>query len=406
MMKAFHMSETGARHLWNKKVCQDSSASFSDEYGTVAVVSDGHGCREALRSQIGSAMACEAAVKNIRLLLKNISSEEFLKNPEEVLTQLEVSIINDWNEAVRTHYEANPFTDSELSDISEQIRYIYSMGECIENAYGATLIASAAAEDFWFAVQIGDGKCVAVDSEGICSQPVPWDDKCFLNITTSLCDEDAIHDFRHYYSETIPTAVLVGTDGIDTSFTDNEALYAFYQKILYGFSISDAEDAYCELKEYLPRLSKQGSGDDVSIAAWMDMAILQEVVAQIRERESENTEREKENSAKAEEEKREENSEKPEEEKEIEEDRKEQESEKEGKDEAEKKYEDCRKINDKNRPHPKFCCMCGAKLLPGLHYCECGARVLVNTIKPNAEPFYIEKAKFIYRLEKYLMYHS
>lgn len=41
--KAFHMSERGESHLHDGRVCQDSSASFSDECGTVAVVSDGHG---------------------------------------------------------------------------------------------------------------------------------------------------------------------------------------------------------------------------------------------------------------------------------------------------------------------------------------------------------------------------
>ena len=36
--KAFHMSERGESHLHDGRVCQDSSASFSDECGTVAVV--------------------------------------------------------------------------------------------------------------------------------------------------------------------------------------------------------------------------------------------------------------------------------------------------------------------------------------------------------------------------------
>ena len=50
--KAFHMSERGESHLHDGRVCQDSSASFSDECGTVAVVSDGHGGRDYVRSQL------------------------------------------------------------------------------------------------------------------------------------------------------------------------------------------------------------------------------------------------------------------------------------------------------------------------------------------------------------------
>ena len=94
--KAFHMSERGESHLHDGRVCQDSSASFSDECGTVAVVSDGHGGRDYVRSQIGSAMACEAAVKYIRQLFENISPEAFLSEPDMMLTQLEAAIINDW----------------------------------------------------------------------------------------------------------------------------------------------------------------------------------------------------------------------------------------------------------------------------------------------------------------------
>lgn len=198
--KAFHMSERGESHLHDGRVCQDSSASFSDECGTVAVVSDGHGGCDYVRSQIGSAMACEAAVKNIRRLFENISPEAFLAEPDMMLIQLEAAIINDWNESVRSHYEANPFTEEELDCVSEKAGASYRSGHRIERAYGATLIAAAVTRDYWFGIQIGDGKCAAFDEAGSCTQPIPWDEKCFLNKTTSICGSDALRDFRHFYS--------------------------------------------------------------------------------------------------------------------------------------------------------------------------------------------------------------
>ena len=280
--KAFHMSERGESHLHDGRVCQDSSASFSDECGTVAVVSDGHGGCDYVRSQIGSAMACEAAVKNIRRLFENISPEAFLAEPDMMLIQLEAAIINDWNESVRSHYEANPFTEEELDCVSEKAGASYRSGHRIERAYGATLIAAAVTRDYWFGIQIGDGKCAAFDEAGICTQPIPWDEKCFLNKTTSICGSDALRDFRHFYSEKIPTAVFMGSDGIDDSFKNEEDMYDFYKTILYAFSISDYTQAVDELKAYLPRLSKEGSADDVSIAAWMDMDALKSVVDKIK----------------------------------------------------------------------------------------------------------------------------
>ena len=373
--KAFHMSERGESHLHDGRVCQDSSASFSDECGTVAVVSDGHGGCDYVRSQIGSAMACEAAVKNIRRLFENISPEAFLAEPDMMLIQLEAAIINDWNESVRSHYEANPFTEEELDCVSEKAGASYRSGHRIERAYGATLIAAAVTRDYWFGIQIGDGKCAAFDEAGICTQPIPWDEKCFLNKTTSICGSDALRDFRHFYSEKIPTAVFMGSDGIDDSFKNEEDMYDFYKTILYAFSISDYTQAVDELKAYLPRLSKEGSADDVSIAAWMDMDALKSVVDKIKA-EGEEAEEPEENK-KTEEEKETIEKEKSEEGNEAEEGKKAEEEIETAETRKEENYE--------SRQQPRFCCMCGAKLVPGQRFCQCGARILLNAVEVNPD---------------------
>lgn len=393
--KAFHMSERGESHLHDGRVCQDSSASFSDECGTVAVVSDGHGGCDYVRSQIGSAMACEAAVKNIRRLFENISPEAFLAEPDMMLTQLEAAIINDWNESVRSHYEANPFTEEELDCVSEKAGAAYFSGHRIERAYGATLIAAAVTRDYWFGIQIGDGKCAAFDEAGICTQPIPWDEKCFLNKTTSICGSDALRDFRHFYSEKIPTAVFMGSDGIDDSFKNEEDMYDFYKTILYAFSISDYTQAVDELKAYLPRLSKEGSADDVSIAAWMDMDALKSVVDKIKA-ESEEAEESEENK-KTEEEKETIENEKSEEGNEAEEGKKAEEEIETAETRKEENYE--------SRQQPRFCCMCGAKLVPGQRFCQCGARILLNAVEVNPDDADGEKKNLFYYLERFISYH-
>lgn len=393
--KAFHMSERGESHLHDGRVCQDSSASFSDECGTVAVVSDGHGGCDYVRSQIGSAMACEAAVKNIRRLFENISPEAFLAEPDMMLTQLEAAIINDWNESVRSHYEANPFTEEELDCVSEKAGAAYFSGHRIERAYGATLIAAAVTRDYWFGIQIGDGKCVAFDEAGICTQPIPWDEKCFLNKTTSICGSDALRDFRHFYSEKIPTAVFMGSDGIDDSFKNEEDMYDFYKTILYDFSISDYTQAVDELKAYLPRLSKEGSADDVSIAAWMDMDALKSVVDKIKA-EGEKAEEPEENK-KTEEEKETIENEKSEAGNEVEEGKKAEEEIETAETRKEENYE--------SRQQPRFCCMCGAKLVPGQRFCQCGARILLNAVEVNPDDADGEKKNLFYYLERFISYH-
>lgn len=393
--KAFHMSERGESHLHDGRVCQDSSSSFSDECGTVAVVSDGHGGCDYVRSQIGSAMACEAAVKNIRRLFENISPEAFLAEPDMMLIQLEAAIINDWNESVRSHYEANPFTEEELDCVSEKAGASYRSGHRIERAYGATLIAAAVTRDYWFGIQIGDGKCAAFDEAGICTQPIPWDEKCFLNKTTSICGSDALRDFRHFYSEKIPTAVFMGSDGIDDSFKNEEDMYDFYKTILYAFSISDYTQAVDELKAYLPRLSKEGSADDVSIAAWMDMDALKSVVDKIKAEDEEAEEPEE--NKKTEEEKETIENEKSEEGNEAEEGKKAEEEIETAETRKEENYE--------SRQQPRFCCMCGAKLVPGQRFCQCGARILLNAVEVNPDDADGEKKNLFYYLERFISYH-
>jgi hypothetical protein len=138
-------------------------------------------------------------------------------------------------------------------------------------------------------VQIGDGNVVTVDSAGVFSMPVPACDKCVGNTTTSLCEENAINDFRHSYSGTPPAAVLIGTDGIDDCFAGAEKLYDFYRVILSSFAEKDEDAAKSELFDYLPRLSEKGSGDDVSIGMIADMELLRNVNLEIPKQEANDT---------------------------------------------------------------------------------------------------------------------
>jgi serine/threonine protein phosphatase PrpC len=196
------------------------------------------------------------------------------KDRERSILQLKKSIVSRWNTLVAEHIAANPFTESELTGILAKYADDYRAGEQIESAYGSTLIAVIQAKTFLLILQIGDGNCVTVDSAGTFSHPVPADERCFLNTTTSLCDKDAINEFRQYFSDTLPAAVLIGSDGIDDCFVGDEKLYGFYRVILTSFSEKDAETAAAELADYLPRMSEKGSGDDMSVAMIADIPLI------------------------------------------------------------------------------------------------------------------------------------
>lgn len=268
--KSFHLSVQGASHIKKDKECQDAAISYFDDDCAIAIVCDGHGGNDYLRSAYGSQFGVRVAEANIKNFLKNIKYGDLKQNGKVLINQLEASIINDWNEAIYTHYEENPFTEEELSTISEKAKKKYTEDERIESAYGTTMIAVGMTKELWIGLQIGDGKCVAVNPEGKFLQPIPWDNKCFLNATTSICDSHALENFRHFYSDRLPIAVFVGTDGIDDSFKTDEQLNNLYKTVLYSFMTTDFEEAINDLNDYLPRLSAKGSGDDVSISAMID----------------------------------------------------------------------------------------------------------------------------------------
>jgi hypothetical protein len=64
--------------------------------------------------------------------------------------------------------------------------------------------------------------------------------------------------------------VFCGSDGVDDSYVGEEELHALYRSIIKIFTEHGTEVGKAEIKEYLPVLTKRGSGDDVSIALILD----------------------------------------------------------------------------------------------------------------------------------------
>jgi len=246
---AFNATGTGASHIRESKPCQDYSLCWTTGKIAIAAVADGHGADIHFRSDRGSRFAAEAAIQCLKEFV--LQNKRALHNPAVLLSALEKSIITVWYEK-----------------IADDIRGDAVDGDSFD-PYGTTLLAAAVTEHYWFAIQIGDGKCVVFNADNRISQPIPWDDRCFLCMTTSLCDEDAASLFRHFYSETLPLAVFLGSDGIDDSFPvkDNEEhLARFYLEVYKNFVKEGLEKGSSQLREMLPLLTQKGSGDDVSIA--------------------------------------------------------------------------------------------------------------------------------------------
>ena len=306
-MNSFSTFCQGESHILVDKVCQDYALDESKKGVSIAIVCDGHGGERYFRSDVGAKFAAEVSLKQIKTLLKDfgtvakiLEASEFTQvealttqrakgnldketKVDESFRQLFKSIIACWHMAIEEHAANNPLTEQELATVPE--KYTSAYLDNLEKTYGCTLMAVVASQKYWFAFHIGDGKCISFDADGAWREPIPWDDKCFLNKTTSLCDSDAIDEFRYCYGgrTSRPAAIFLGSDGIDDSFGETENMVNFYIQIakMLGSGKDGRENALQSLKEDLPKLSKIGSKDDMSVAALFDFKELQNAHANL-----------------------------------------------------------------------------------------------------------------------------
>lgn len=275
-IKCFNSHCQGESHKATGKPCQDFSFSIKTEGYTIAMVSDGHGGERYFRSDVGSKIVVEVAHRCLVEFAEGIFPSLFADLPgtpvgiddtyHPELQRLVEAIVVGWRNAVLEHATANPLNETEQLIANPKDDHEW------EKTYGCTLIATLLTPQFWLAFQIGDGKCVVIDKAGVPYEPIPWDDKCFLNKTTSICDTDAAREFRYCIGgkESFPIAVFMGSDGIDDSFCEEENLYNFYIQLAKGFAKEGFDTTIADLTATLPILSKRGSQDDMSVAGWYD----------------------------------------------------------------------------------------------------------------------------------------
>lgn len=263
-MYSFHVVERGSSHVLIDKPCQDFAMSLSSPSYAIGIVADGHGSDKYFRSERGSKFAVEVTMSILKEFLSVTRNMTQLPKGEWH-KQIAASIISHWNDRIEADKTTEPFTEEELQSLKESDRQQVKDGKW-QSAYGTTLIAIVRTKKCFFGLHIGDGKCVAIDNNGNPSQPIPWDDRCFLNQTTSLCDNDAISLFRFVYlTENLPTAAFVASDGVDDTYSTDERLYDFYVTMWKMF-LSDSTTALKDIQSFLPKMSEQGSHDDISIA--------------------------------------------------------------------------------------------------------------------------------------------
>ena len=261
----------GSEHIKQNKPLQDFSGSTTDRWKSYAfaIVADGHGGEKYFRSAVGAEFAVRSAalvstriVKELQFHIKKKETEVI----EKTLQNLCSRILIEWREKVETHYAENPLTEEETA-LCESLQITRPLAEdAVLTLYGSTLLFAVYLEgyDFWFTLQIGDGRCIAIKEDNSVFYPIPDDEKLGFGVTSSLCNKNAIEYFHYSFGFEKLNGIAVMTDGLTDSFA-NEKLPDFILSVQKN-AIQDRETTKTELNAFLPKLSEQGSGDDISIA--------------------------------------------------------------------------------------------------------------------------------------------
>ncbi len=258
MFKGYALSVRGASHEEDNTPCQDSARFFIGENFAVAAVSDGHGSEKHFRSASGSEMATRVAIRSICDFNERNDGLDgiFTVNCAETARRIAANIICGWNSEIAAHLSLLPLDERERA-ICEKYGGIPN-----EVIYGATLIVGVVTEKLCFGLQIGDGSFCA-HTGGDMTFPMPEDAKLVGNLTTSLCDNDAIESFRHFRYEGELEGIMLSSDGLINSFKKEADYLSFGRRVLD--SVDDGTAS--RLGEHLKTRSRTGSRDDISVAA-------------------------------------------------------------------------------------------------------------------------------------------
>lgn len=286
----FNQTVLGNSHKRKGLPCQDYSLSYSDSDGKFLIfaVADGHGDRKCFRSEFGSKIACEVLLETLKLLASDIDAsflEKLINDKKKEIDffyKLKLSILNSWTENVTNHYFNNQISEEEITKFQIEKAKGLTSDEIIK-AYGTTLLGGLLIDGYLILVQQGDGHIFVFDNKGNNFNPMPIDNKCVANVTTSLSDKNAIDEMRHFLIETKDNLVacFMGTDGVEDSFSSLESTSNFYSDLisLKLNSQKNNEDLQGNLISNLDYLSVNGSEDDISVAGFISESIDNKLLA-------------------------------------------------------------------------------------------------------------------------------
>ena len=265
----FGTSVIGASHIKKETPNQDA-INFGDLPPFVAV-SDGHGGKKYIRSEIGSRLAVLAIEQ---VLKESLPLHADLSDINEHIRHIKSRFLLHWQNSVDNQLEQEPFTQEEYIFLNENCSENDRIG--LENnprlAFGCTFLAGIVYEDIILILQHGDGDIVALHRESTIDV-METDGRNFAGSTLSLGSLKDANQITHRVisGDDIPELITISTDGIKNSYddTDSDSISQFYKiPVVIKNAIDsgrDIQEITADLDSLLERITTNGSGDDVTL---------------------------------------------------------------------------------------------------------------------------------------------
>jgi serine/threonine protein phosphatase PrpC len=273
---ALSASVRGASHEKNGQPNQDSVRARNPGSGhemLLMAIADGHGSTRSFRSDKGSALAAECALRELAKFVRRLGPDAPIsKVRNQARTRWPRDLIATWKAAVRADLAKNPFTFLDFAAFPEKPPAL-KPGEDLPItaylAYGATLVALAITPRYIIFSQLGDGDILTVRDDGKVARPLPRKHEYMSNQTVSLCSHHAHGEFQIRVDAlrggTAPALIMLSTDGYANCFGDDEAFFKVGGDFLDYLRAEGPSFVRDKLADWLQQSSRDGSGDDITV---------------------------------------------------------------------------------------------------------------------------------------------
>jgi hypothetical protein len=272
---ALAASVRGASHERNNLTNQDA-VRLRNPVGTddflLMAVADGHGSSRSFRSERGSALAGECAMRVLRDFVKRLGPDAPLSRVrQQAKTRWPREMVAAWRKAVRDDLEKTPFSPLDFAAFPEPPP-VLKPGEDLPPtaylAYGATLVAVAITRRYILYSQLGDGDILTIREDGEVSRPLTKQHEFMSNQTVSMCTHMAFRQFQIRVEPcraVLPSLIMLSTDGYANCFGNEEAFYRVGADLLVYLRSHGIDFVGQMLGDWLRESSHDGSGDDITV---------------------------------------------------------------------------------------------------------------------------------------------